>query len=189
MLRSLLHQHVHFLLADFDAICLTDFGKQQTKANAADGDIAILFALGFHFLLRSFGVFFAGGFLLQLRPNLFEFCFDHRWRHVKVMIRSKLIKQLALHIRAGQAVMFLLNLNLHQFTQLVDTFKAEHLGKIVIRFRFDWLAYFGDDDVKRRGLALQVFGIVIFGEGYVQNLLVIGFDANELVFETGDQLA
>ena len=105
------------------------------------------------------------------------------------MIGSKLIQQLALHVGACQAVMFLLNLNLHQFTQLVDTVETEHLGEVIIRLGFDWLAHFIDDDVKGCGLALQVFGIVIFREGDVQNLLVIGFHANQLVFETGDQLA
>ena len=145
-------------------------------------------ALGFHFLFRSFGIFFARRFLLQLCPNLFEFRFNHRRWHVEVMTGGKLIQQLALHISARQAVMLLLNLNLHQFAQFVYAVQAEHLGKIVIRLSFNGLAHFVDDDVKSCRLTLQVFSIIIVWEGYIQNLFVIGFHANQLVFETGDQL-
>ena len=189
LLRSLLHQHVHFLRVHFDAIGLTDFGQQKAKTHAADGDVAILFALGFHFLFRSFRVVFTSRFLLKLRPNLFKLGLNHRRRNVEIMIGGELVKQLTLHIGAGQAIMFLLDLNLHQLAQLVDTFKAEHLGKIIIGFRFDGLADFIHNDVERRGFALQRVDIVIFRESHVDQLLVIGLHANQLVFKTGDELA
>ena len=46
-------------------------GQQQAETHAADGDIAIILALGFHFLACSFGIIFAICFLFELGPNLF----------------------------------------------------------------------------------------------------------------------
>ena len=77
LLGGLLNQHVHFLLVDFNAIGLTDFGEQQAQTHAAHRDIMIVAAFSFHFLLRGFRVFLAGSFLLQLSPDLFEFGFNH----------------------------------------------------------------------------------------------------------------
>src|SRR3546814_2242098 len=39
------------------------------------------------------------------------------------------------------------------------------------------------------GLALQIFDRIFVGESDLQHLLVAGLDADELVFEAGDQLA
>ena len=105
------------------------------------------------------------------------------------MIGGKLIKKLALHIGAGQAVKLLLDLDLHQFLELVDAFKAERSGKAVVRLAFNRLLHFANDDIKGRGLACQFLRAIILREGYVDDLAVIGLHANQLVFKSGDQLA
>ena len=90
---------------------------------------------------------------------------------------------------AGQAVEFLLDLPLEQFGQLIDAFETHGLGHFVVglgSFRF---LDFADDNIECRVLALQVLDIIIVREGHLDEHFVIGFLADQLVFEAGDQTA
>ena len=186
LLRSLLNQHVHFLLTNFNTVALADLGKQQSKAYTANGYVTIVVLFRFHFLLSSFGIILARSFLFQLCPNLFKLGFDHRWRHFKAMFRSQLIEQLTFHIGARQTVKLLLNLTLHQLAQLIDAFQPKSFGERVIGLCFNRLFDFANRDIKCRGLALQIFCVVIVGECYVDDGFILGFQANQLILETGD---
>lgn len=105
------------------------------------------------------------------------------------MVGSQRIEQLALHMSAGQAIQFLLDLNLHQFAQFVDAFEPESSSQAVVQLGFSQSPDFANDNVKGRSLSCEILGAIIVGEGDVQNLAVIGFHADQLVFKSGDQLA
>ncbi len=105
------------------------------------------------------------------------------------MARGKLVEQLPLHISARQAVQFLLYLHLHQLFQLVEAFEAEGFGHFIVKLCLGGPAHFADDNVKGRCLAGQILRTIIFGEGHVDDLVVVGFEADHLVFKTRDQLA
>ena len=187
MLGSLLHQHRHFLLADFDAIGLADFREQQAETNATNRDIAIFVLLVFHFLARGFGIFFLRGFLLELLPDLAEFRFDHARRHFKIVAGGELVEQLALHMGTGQAVQLLFDLPLEQFGQLVDTFETHGLGHFVVGLGDLGFLYFADDHVEGCIFALQVVDIIVVREGDLDEDFVIGFLADQLILEARDQ--
>ena len=104
------------------------------------------------------------------------------------MAAGELIEQLALHVRAGEAVELLLQLALDQAAQLLFALETERLGEVVIDDDFRGLAHFTDDDVEGGVLAGEIFIAVIFREGDVQHLLVIGLHADELILEAGDEL-
>ena len=68
ILRSgLADEAVHFLLADLDAILGADFGQEETEANAANGDVAIVVGFGFNLGERGGLVVLMLGFVAQ-RP-------------------------------------------------------------------------------------------------------------------------
>ena len=189
LLRRLRDEHVHFLRRHFDAIGLANLGEQQAEAHAAHRDRVIFVAVLFHLGASSLDILFLRGFLFELRPDLVELGFDHRGRNLEVMIGGQLVEQAALHVRAGQAVQFLLELALDQAGQLLEAFEAERLGEIVVELGLARLLHLADDDVEGRGLACEILGTVIFGEGHVDHGFVIGLQADELVLETGDELA
>ena len=189
MLGGLLDQHVHFLAGHFDAIGLADFGKEQAQTHAALRDAAIIVALVFHFLHCRFGIFGLSGFLLQLGPDLFEFGIDHGLRHGEIVARGKLVEQLALHLGARQAVGFLLDLGAQQFLQLVQPVEAEILREIVVDLGVGFDLHLLDRDVEFGILAGEMRGLVIFGEGDGDGLLIARLHARQLLFEAGDELA
>ncbi|MEY4239352.1 MAG: hypothetical protein RL339_1953, partial [Pseudomonadota bacterium] len=110
LLSRLGQQHLHFLLAHFDAVGLADFRKEQAQAHTAHGNAAVIVLLGFDLGHGSGRIGLVLGFLLKLGPDLAELGFDHARRHVEIMTGGQLIEQRALHLGAGQAGSFLLQL-------------------------------------------------------------------------------
>ena len=99
------------------------------------------------------------------------------------------VEQLALHLRAGQARGFLLELAAQQFLELVEVLEAEILGELVVDRGVGGDLYLLDRDVEFRVLALQVFSRIIFGEGHGDGLFIAGLHARQLFFEAGNELA
>ena len=189
LLRSLGDQAVHFLLAHLDAIGLADLGKQQAQAHAALGDRLIIVALGFHFLHRRSRVFLVRGFMLELRPDLLELGIDHRRRHREIMTLGQLVEQLALHVRAGELVVLLLDLALQQALELIEAFKAQRFRQILVDLALAGGLHRLDRQVERRRLPLQRIDIVIRRERHLDGLFLAGLHADQLILEPGDQAA
>src|SRR3569623_753619 len=187
LLCGLGDQAVHFLLADLDAVGLADLRQEQAKTHAALGDRLIIVALGFHFLQRRFRIRLVRRFVLQLLPDLRELGVDHRRRHREVMTLGQLVEQLALHVRAGQAVELLLYLALEQALQLLEVGQAQRGRQVVVDLALARGLHRLDDEVEGRRLARQFLGLVILREGDVDLLLVAGLHADHLVLETRDQ--
>ena len=99
------------------------------------------------------------------------------------------IEQLALHLGAGEAGGFLFQLAAHQFFQLVEAFKAQRLGEVLVDRGFGFHLHLLHRDGELRVLALQVLGRVIGGEGDGDGLFIAGLDAFQLILEAGDELA
>src|SRR3569623_1901140 len=187
LLCGLGDQAVHILLADLAAIGLADLRQEQAKTHAALGDRLIIVALGFHFLQRRFRIRLVRRFVLQLLPDLRELGVDHRRRHREVMTLGQLVEQLALHVRAGQAVELLLYLALEQALQLLEVGQAQRGRQVVVDLALARGLHRLDDEVEGRRLARQFLGLVILREGDVDLLLVAGLHADHLVLETRDQ--
>ena len=161
LLRGLADQAVHFLLADLDAVGGADFRQQQAKAHAAHGDVAIIGGFAFDLLQRGVGIFLMARFVAKLAHDVLIFGLDHRRRHFEVMALGQLVEQAALHVRAGEVVEFLLLLVADQALQLVEVLEAELRGEFVVDLGLAGGLDRLDDDVERRGLALQIGGLVI----------------------------
>ncbi len=135
MRRGLRDQAVHFLLADFDAVRLADFRQEQAEAHAALRDRLIIGALDLHLGDRRLRIGLMRGFMLELLPDLGELGLDHRRRNREIMALGELVEQLALHVRAGEAVELLLDLALEQLLELIEVLEAERRGQ---RRRRSW---------------------------------------------------
>ena len=61
---------------------------------------------------------------------------DHRRRNVEIMVGGQLVEQPALHVRAGQAVQFLLLLVAQQALQLLEVVEPELLGELIVDLGF-----------------------------------------------------
>ena len=189
LLGSLHDETVHFIVRNDDIVGLADFRQQQAQAHAAHGDAAIILLLGFHFGQSGFRIGFMAGFMLKLLPDLVEFGFHHAGRNVEVVRSRELVEQLALHVGAGQAVMLLLDLALEQILELVETFQTQRLGEVVVELGLVGVQHRLHGHVEGRGLAGEVRGAIIFGEGDFDGLFFALLHAAELLFEAGDELA
>ena len=188
LLRGLHHKALHFLGTHLDTIGLADFGQQQTEADTAHGDTAILVLVLFQLGKGRFLVFLMSRLMLKLGPDLGKFGFDHRRRNVEVVTLCQLVQQFPLHIGAGQAVMLLLDLALHQLAELIDAFEAKRFGELVVGLRLGLVENGRHLDVKGRRLALQALDIVVLGEGHFDDLFIAGLEADELILQVRGNL-
>ena len=187
LLRSLLEQHVHFLIGNFYAVALADFRKQQTKAHAAFCDRTIIVFLAFDLGLGSRGIGLVGSFLLELRPDLVELGGDHRRRHFEIMARGQLVEQRALHLRPRLPGGFLLKLSAQEALELLEAFEPERLGEFVVDLAFARNFHRMHGDVEGGVLAGEFGRAVIGGERHRNLLGITSLGARELLFETRDE--
>ncbi len=189
LLRSLLDQRIHFLACHFDIVCLTNLGQKQTKTHASHRNILILVLVVFDTFQRSFWILFIGGFLLKLRPDLFELRIHHAFWNIKIMASGKLIKQRSLHLRAGQASGLLFQLTAQQFFQLVEAFKAQIGRKFIVDLRFGFDLYGFHRDIELGFFSSEMIGLIILREGDLDGFFIASFGAGQLLFKTGNKCA
>ena len=84
--------------------------------------------------------------MLELLPDLRELGLDHRRRHREIVALGELVEQLALHVRAGEAVELLLDLALDQLLELVEPGQAQRLGELVVDRALGRDLHLGDGD-------------------------------------------
>ena len=186
LLGGLLDQPAHFGARNLDLVLAPDFGEQQPEADPPHGNATIIVLFGFHFLESRFGVGLVACLMLKLLPDLVEFGFDHRWRHLEIVRRGKLVEQAALHVRTGQPVQFLLDLALEQPAKLLKTFKAQGLREFVVGLDFLRNADIVDDQVEGRFLALQIIDRVILGKSNGDRLFLVGRNTDHAFLEPRD---
>ena len=105
------------------------------------------------------------------------------------MARCELIKELALHVRAREAVQLLLDLAADQFAELIDAFEAHRLGEFIVGLRLTSRLDFLHGDVEGRRLTLELLDRIIFREGDVERPLIPGLGADQLILEARDETA
>ena len=133
ILRGGLHdQPVHLLLGDVDAVGGADLRQQQAEAHAALGDLAIFVGLGLDLGQRGLGVRLMARFVRSCAEDVLILGLDHRFRHREIVARGELVEQLALHVRAGEAVELLLELAADQALELLEVVEAERLGELLV---------------------------------------------------------
>ncbi len=187
--RFLPDQAVHFGLRHGDAVALADFGQQQAQTHTAHGNAAIILTLGLDLGLGALGITVTRRFGFQGFPNLLEFGFYHRFRHIEIMARCQRVEQLALEIGARQAAQLRIQLIFQNFLECVQAIKAKALGKLIVQRRLGWNFHAGHGHMKLRILAREIGSAIITRERHVQHALLIEGRADQLVFKTRDQLA
>ncbi len=105
------------------------------------------------------------------------------------MVGGEPVEQLALHLRAGQAGGFLLELALEQTLELVEALEPERLGEVLVDLGLAGNLEFLDGDVEFGLLPGEMLGRIVLGEGHGDGLLIARFHAGQLLFEAGDELA
>src|SRR3546814_18973411 len=73
--------------------------------------------------------------MLELCPDLLELGLDHRRRHREIVAGGELIEQLALHVRAREAIVLLLDLALEQPLQLIEALEPERGREFLVDHR------------------------------------------------------
>jgi hypothetical protein len=127
--------------------------EQETETDATLGDAAIVVLLRFNFLSCFFGVFLVARFVgpaaarsarIQRRPSV---------GNREIVTTASTSRELTLHLGAGQTGGF--ELATDQTAKLVDAFKAELLGEIVVGDEFTRNLHPLDGDVEVAALPLS----------------------------------
>ncbi len=127
------------------------------------------------------------GFVAKLGHDILKLRIHHRRRDIEVVVGGKLIEQAALHMGAGQAVQFLLELFADHALELLEILQSESLCEFVVNHGLAGGLYFSDLDRKDRSLALEILGLVIAREGDIDIALVARLDADQSILESRDQ--
>src|SRR3546814_15598006 len=85
--------------------------------------------------------------------------------------------------------MLLLDLAFQQIAELLQALKTKRVREFIVRAAFCRHLDLSDLQIESRGLALQIFGIVILGESDFDRLFLASLYADELIFEAGNQIA
>src|SRR3546814_16630782 len=85
--------------------------------------------------------------------------------------------------------MLLLDLAFQQIAELLQALKTKRFREFIVRAAFCRHLDLSDLQIESRGLALQIFGIVILGESDFDRLFLASLYADELIFEAGNQIA
>src|SRR3546814_16572411 len=83
--------------------------------------------------------------------------------------------------------MLLLDLAFQQIAELLQALKTKRFREFIVRAAFCRHLDLSDLQIESRGLALQIFGIVILGESDFDRLFLASLYADELIFEAGNQ--
>src|SRR5690606_24856861 len=127
--------------------------------------------------------------LLKIFPDRFEFKVNHALRHREIVLRGKLIEQLALQPRAGHAAVVTRELVADRLLEALEIVEPHLLGEgIVDRSRYR-LVDLLDLDREGRGLSGQILAAVGLREGDVDRPLLAGLGADKLVLEARDELS
>src|SRR3546814_4388252 len=86
---------------------------------------------------------------------------------------------LALHIGARKTIMLLLDLAFQQIAELLQALKTKRFREFIVRAAFCRHLDLSDLQIESRGLALQIFGIVILGESDFDRLFLASLRSEE----------
>ena len=184
------HGLCEFLLGHLDIVDPSDLGEDQAQAHPALGDLAVLdLKLGIG-LVRVLGWQAASRLvLLDLFPNLGELGLDHTGWEEEVVPLVEDIEQGPLQLEACGTRKLRLQVGAEQFLELLKVLDAQALGQRVVHLARHRSPDFLDLDGELGVLSGELSGLILGGEGHLDQDLVSRLGADELLLETGNELA
>ncbi len=180
---------LQFFFRYFYASLFTDFGENQTEANATFSKLSIFFASSF---FSGFFVFERAASLLQvevdLLPDVVEFCVNKLLWGFELVIAIESVENLTLYLLTSDLAVLAFDLLTNNLTQTLKRFDAELLCGFVVENEFVWLGNFLHGDVEGCFLTCEMGCAILSWESYVDDLLIASLDANELLFKAGNEL-